>query len=208
MATEDFTTYTEVDPNGRLTVTASKADVVNAERDEDVYLYKDKGADHFDALDILFEIYVGSASAASSFGGMAISNTVGTMAQFATTDMSCPGSGGVDYLYLMRGAFVATDYYNCSQDTLYYCTLARAAGNNTATLKIYSDASRTDLLDTLAVAGFSTTKFRYCYGMANYNSGAATYYHTGYVQDLDLQEAAPPPGAMPMAMNHYRRWRN
>ena len=48
MALEDFTTYTEVDTAGRLTVTSDTITIENLDRDEDSYIYADKGADFFD----------------------------------------------------------------------------------------------------------------------------------------------------------------
>lgn len=191
MAIENFLTYTEVDLSERLTVTAPKAEGVDVDQDIDVYLYKDKGADHFDALDIDFELYIASTSLDNSFSGMAIANIVSTQKDFAVTDLSvvCNRVVGPAYrVTLRRGAAQADNHYTGSADTLYYCTLLRAAGNNTATVKIYSDSARTDLLDTLSLAGFGATKYRYVYGFVNWNHPASGNDWDGYVQNLDLKE--------------------
>ena len=189
MAIEDFTIYTEVDPNGKLTVISSKADAVNADDDEDVYLYKDFGADYFDDLDIDFDIYISSASLPSARGGMAVANTLGVMAGFATTDISAfayyDDVVGAR-IYLRRGFTVILDWWAASLNTLYYCTLERTAGGDTVTLEIYSDAVRTVLVDTLSVAGFGAVKLRYLYGFVNANSGVSGRDFDGYVQNMDL----------------------
>ena len=188
--TENFTTYTKVDASGKLTVTATKVTGVDVGRDENVYLYKDRGASHFNVLYEEFEIYANSASTVDSAkGGIAITNTIGSMASFATTDIwagTYTVAGPTYRLYLARGNLVASDYYVPTADTLYYCRITRAAGNDTITMTIYSNAARTTLLDTLTVSGFGTTQWRYAYGFVNDNAGVGGKDWDGYVQNLKL----------------------
>ncbi len=186
---ENLSTYTEVDPNNKLTVTALKALAAQADRDENVYLYKDKDANFFDALDIDFEIYIASTSDIGGQGGMAISNTVSTIKGFAVTDVSVIARKDDVTVYvigLYRGYLVATDSYTCAANTLYYCTLSRTAGSNIITCLIYSDADRavSHLLDTLSVADYSTTKYRYIYGFVNNNTPVPNQNFNGYVQNI------------------------
>lgn len=47
MANEDFTTYSEVDPNNRLSYTTSRLTITGMQRDEDCYAYDDKGLNNF-----------------------------------------------------------------------------------------------------------------------------------------------------------------
>ena len=48
MAKEDYTTYTEVDTeNDRIQKTANHIDFVSSRNNEETYLYKDYGVDHF-----------------------------------------------------------------------------------------------------------------------------------------------------------------
>lgn len=197
MAIENFTTYTEEDTNNKLTVAAAKAEGADVDRDEDVYLYKDRGADHFDALDIDFELYVASTSVYGGFAGIAIANTVGSINDFAATDIACVIYESEDppnlycQVYLVRGNFVDTDQVPVStinHNTIYYCTMSRDAGNDTVTLKIYSDAERTVEVDTLTVSGFGVTKYQYVYGFINRNDGNSNYDFDGYVENLDLKE--------------------
>jgi len=189
MGFENFLLYTEDDTNNKLTVTATKADAVDVDRNENVLLYKDFGADYFNALDIDFEIYLNSNSEDGGLGGPGLNNTVDDRSGFGTTGLVV-NIQKVDatphLLYLLRGNHVASDAYNCAVNTPYYCTFTRAAGNDTVQLLIYSDSGRTDLLDTLAVAGFGTTKWRYVYGFLNLNNATSGYDFDGYVQNLDL----------------------
>ena len=186
---EDFTTYTEVDANNKLTVISNRATGADVDRDEDVYLYKDFGAAFFDNLDVNFELYIAAGSTGSGLGGIAISNTVGSMQGFASTDMSAvitETGGGAHQIFLYRGNAVANDNYTGSANTLYYCTLERSSGADTVYLKIYSDLARATLLDTLSVSGFSTTTYRYAYGFVNKNSTGSGQNFDGYTQNLSF----------------------
>ncbi len=194
MAVEILTSYTKVDDNSRLTVTTTKATGVDVGRDEDVYLYKDQGANRFNDLFISVKLLISATSvhtASAAFGGMAISNTVGSVVDFVATDIyvavDYEGAGNLFKVFLGLGAGVESDNYIGLANTPYYCLLERAENSDTATLKIYSEASRTTLLDTLTVTGVGTsTKWRYSYGFVNWNSGGADVMFDGYVQDLNL----------------------
>ena len=92
-------------------------------------------------------------------------------------------------IYLMRGNFTARDYWGGAvENTLYYPRMERAAGNDTATIKIYDDSGRTNLVDTLTVSGFGTDKWRYVYGFINRNIGSDGVVWDGYYQNLDIGE--------------------
>ncbi|KKN78432.1 hypothetical protein LCGC14_0349640 [marine sediment metagenome] len=47
MAVQDFTTYTEVDPNSRIAVSASRVTWTGITANEDAYVYRDFGVKHF-----------------------------------------------------------------------------------------------------------------------------------------------------------------
>ena len=182
-------TFTEVDANSKLTVTANKATAADADTDEDVQLYKDFGAAYFDAIDENFELYIASTSVDNGGAGVAVSNTVGAVSAFANTDISVIAERRVAdcLIRLLRGNAVAADSYVGSTNTIYYCTLTRVAGADTVTVTIYSDSDRGTLVDTLSVAGFSTTTYRYLYGFVNLNSaGGGGEDFDGYTQMSSL----------------------
>lgn len=78
-----------------------------------------------------------------------------------------------------------------SVNTTYYCTLERAAGNATFNLKVYSDADRTNLLDTLTCnISTASTKHRYIYGISSQYTGATSYYASGYVENVVINAIA------------------
>lgn len=198
MAIENLTTYTEVDANNKLIVIASKATGENVGRDEDVYLYKDFGADNLNGLSITFELYVAATSVPTSgpsiaaTGGMGLSNAVDDVSGWAATDINVMIGEEVSgfKIWLERGPGSESDVYVGAADTIYYCLLERATDSDTATLKIYSDAARTNLLDTLTISGVgTTTKWRYMYGFVNWNGGYANIEFDGYIQNIELSPA-------------------
>lgn len=191
MVIENFTTYTEEDDNNKLTVIATTATGVDVDSDEDVWLYKDKTEDYFNALNVTFETLISSASGSGALGGMGITNTIGSRIDLAATDIMVAtyvASGPAYKIYLFKGNNVANDVYTCSADTPYYCTLLRAAGGDIATLDIYDDSGRTNKVDTLVVAGYGTEKWQYAFGFMNHNDGTGTDDWDGYVKNLDLKE--------------------
>lgn len=191
MSIEDFTTYTEVDPNTKLTVTSNKASGVNVDKDENVYLYYDKGVDIYNKIDIDFEAYIDSGSLGGAIAGMGMSVTaISTTQNFGNSDISVlqrETGAGAHRIALRRGNNIANDEFTTgAADTLYYCTLLRTKDSNTVTLKIYSDSNRTSLLDTLSVSGFGTsTKYRYLYGFVNKNEPASGDDFDGYIQNME-----------------------
>lgn len=182
----DFSSYTEVDPSSYLTISTTKVEWTSLPRNVDAYLYYDYGTDNFDALDVDFDLYLDAHSTYGRVGALAFTNTVDDANAFASTDLSVvthKTNSTTHKIRLIRGNDVAYDEYTCSTGTTYYCTLVRAAGNDTATLYIYSDSDRTSLLDTLVVTGFSTTKWRYNMAGVSYNSGNA-YAASGWIDNV------------------------
>lgn len=189
-ANEDFTTFTEVDGSGVLTVTPSKITGVNVDRDLDAYVSKDKGVDNYNKIDINFELFMDSASVDNTETNGAIALTVsavGDITNFGTSDIVVISRefSGPNTIRLWRGNKVAEDTFTMSLDTIYYCTLLRTANSDTVTVEIYSDSDRTTLLDTLSLSGFGTgTKYRYLYGSVNYNTGHTGRDWDGYSQNM------------------------
>lgn len=199
MAIVDFTTYTESDPGADLTVTSSKIDGSNVDSYQSAIVYKDYGADYFNAIDFDYELYIGSGSGTNnSSGGLAVINSASpsteNSATLSTTDIyQFIYKYNSSYrMYLFRGTGTAFDSYDLlSSNTLYYLTLTRTADSDTVNCYIYSNSGRTTLVDTLTVAGYGTsTKWQYVYGFMNRYILEANANFTGYVQNLDLNVAS------------------
>ena len=194
-AVEDFTTYTETDSAGHLTVTSTKATIASG-NDNNIYnLFKDFGADYFNALDIDFTIRLTTGVTTDAIVGIAVINsatpTTETMGGTLTsTDISVAQYWyNTTAIWLSRGNFggiADTTGGVLALNTDYYCTLIRSASSDTVTLEIYSDSGRTTLIDTLSVSGYGTgTKWQYMYGFMNANFGASDTLN-GFVENMDL----------------------
>lgn len=187
--TEDLTTYTEVDPNGRISKTASRVTLSYLTCVEDAYLYKDFGASYFDKIDLKFDGMISSTSGYSGECIAGFSNLVDDANGWSSYHIKVcfyrNSSSGTYWVYILT----ATDYqaYQISANTTYYLTLTRDAGSNSATLKIYSDSARTTLLQSLSVTGVgATSKFRYFFPAVSANTGESTSYFYGYYENFLL----------------------
>lgn len=189
---EDLTTYTEVDPNSHISATSSRMTGIGINRNEKAYAYYDKGVDYFDALDIDFDFRITEISVNDIFGVIGVSNVLGHLGEWGVNDVRVnayyPG-GAQARIYITTSA--GGDYMVISVNTTYYCTLERAAGNATFNLKVYSDADRTNLLDTLTCnISTASTKHRYIYGISSQYTGATSYYASGYVENVVINAIA------------------
>ena len=194
MALEDFRTYTEVDDDGDITVTQTKCDVSTMRRDAVSYVYKDMGVGHFGEFEHKFTIHIGTADIFGVCGFWGLSNGA-----YTEQDKRDDNEGlmfklyeravGVESLELNEWPAFSSDLYDGDANTTYYITIERAGLVLTA--KIYSDAARTLLLDTLTVACVATA-YRYIQTISSRESAAnAGASGTGYVENLDLQEGYP-----------------
>jgi len=186
---EDLDTYTLVNPNSHLSHTSTRVTGAGVGKNEDTYLYSDKGADYFDPLNIEFTVCLTEAATNTDLiAFLCLANVVNDTHAFGTYDISIAGfkhatSGHI--LYLVIGASTAGNYYAISLATPYYCILKRALGGSTVSLEIYSDAAHTNLLDTLTGAVAGATKWRYIYAMNSYNNASA-YYASGYCENIKI----------------------
>ena len=197
MATEDLTTYTEVDPDNRVVVTTTRCTTTNEPGTETAtWVYKDKDAGHFGDFEHKFDLYMTSMQNGSCMAHHTVSNIVeswtdayGANHQGLSTRTNC-GSGGDKIIAIRDFNSHNSDAFTNLIDTNYYCTAER--NSTTYTLKIYSDSGRTTLLDTLSLT-CTTTTLRYIFAHLCYDQAATYGTQSGYLENLDLQEipAAP-----------------
>lgn len=194
MAIEDFTTYTEVDQHGDITVTAPKCEVNTMRRDATSWVCKDRGASHFGNFDHLITARLIASDLEAMSGIWGLSNGDHTY-----EDKGVANSGLMAYFdravatgnyRLIMYDFSVPDYdiYQVALNTTYYLTISRSA--TTATCLVYSDAERTDLLATLEVT-CSAAAYQYIESIQSRDRATGSADCTCWCEDLDLQE--PPP---------------
>lgn len=184
-ATEDFTTFTESDPDGLITVTSSTVQVGGTFATG--YTHKNYGAGNFGDFEHLFRLDLGNVGNNSSFGIYAVNN-----GETSNADMDTNNKGIL--FWYTRGAdgLYVKDYTNDNQDgalgtfnlTTHYITVNRTG--TTLTVERFSDSARTTLTDTLSITSGSDA---YSHAVAMLGLGTGTVTNTNSVQDLDLQDA-------------------
>jgi len=203
MAIQDLTTYTENDVNNHLTVTSTTATGAAVDYDEDVYLYKDFGADAIDDFDIDFTIVISASSQANGLMGVGVTNaTVDELSGWQTNDAIAYAAelaaAPTHRIYLREGDLSEGDYVSVTASTVYYCTLYRVAGNATVSLDVFDDAARSSQIGvTKTITIAAATKFRYFYAAVNYFGGAGGSDFYGYISDITLIASGVSSGFIP-----------
>lgn len=197
----DFTTYTEVDEGGDITVaensiTISTIDCLN----ENSYVYKDMGADYFDG-DFTHYVSFGTDNPNTStwFSVWMVANGVGNRYALREAD--------VDYISIYHhnlrltlvecngGVETDDDSDQRIGSVTWYLTLRRdeaVGANGTIYCDIHLDASRETLIETLSVTLSEKQDFRYVYGFATFDASTPGVDWSGSIFDLDLN---PPSGS-------------
>lgn len=177
---EDFTTYTETDPNSHIEKTEYHIDF-NCYRNEDAYLYKDYGADYFGSswehkVDFRItedmqdnDIYViwALSNDIDDINGLRAGNKTCLWARA----MRVSGVNRISLLEVYNGSGYEDYYTTLTVNTWYYLTIKKTS--TAFECKIYSDWERTNLLDTLTLTLHGDWKFRYVFGANTYNSAGA-----------------------------------
>lgn len=161
MGLEDFTTYDPVDPNTDITIIANKLTIDTCERYSGSHVTDDKGANHFGD----FEHRIGPINVRAMDVGAwgcvwGISDTY-----FMHDDMNTNNEGmalriicGTENVPVFRIYEYGTPddaSYTGSINTDYWFTIKR--DGTSLTIRIYSDATRDTLLETLSVTCVTTT---------------------------------------------------
>ena len=203
MALENFTTYTETDPNARIAVTASRITSTLLTRDEDAYVYADKGVNYF-AGNFTHELTV-------RVTGGAVSGTMGMVAWAITNDIDdYQGLGTLSKsgLFVLLGRnFDATPYFQATErdsgteyssatpytgviNTDYYLKIVRdetVGTYGTFYCYIYSDVGRTTLVATLSVTLHTSKKdFRYIFGALSSDTNEPATTISAYSEALEI----------------------
>ena len=197
---EDFTTYTEVDPNNYIQKTANHIDAVLWRNKALTAVYKDGGAGHFQKYEHKIDVSLASANnyGVGIFWSTSNSNTtVFCNDNGAIAVAFCRKGTGEYYMQLVERDASGNQYsdptpYTLSASTYYYLRIQK---NGTAmTAKIYSTASLRDAggtpdIDTLSLTLKSDYAHRYLYAARNYeNNVDEPEQATLDIDNLDLQQ--------------------
>ena len=200
MPVENFTTYTEVDPSGWITVTSSRITFASLRRNADAYVYSDKGVNNFDGdFTHLLTIRATANVDFALVGAWALTNDLDDALGLVTNNKDAltlflKHQGGASQAKIsLTELDGGTEYFSSvltiQHDTDYYLKIVRdesAGAFGTLYCYVYTDADRTNLFATLSVALHSSKKdFRYFLLSQSWNSGSS-YAISGYVENLDI----------------------
>ena len=192
MAIVDFTTFTEVDPNNDITVTANKCDVSTMIRNVEAYVRKDYGAGYFGDFTHELTVRVGSSDVWSVVNFWGLSNGANTfLEQENNHDGLSLTANRVDPEYklvLFDHETVLNDSAVINPNTTYYLTIKRQG--EVLTCEIFTDSDRTILHSAIMVI-CNTTLYRYLYSVMS-REATGTQAMSGYCENLDLVTEAPP----------------
>jgi len=197
---ENYTTYTETDGSGRITVhNNTHITFTNMGSNEDGYVYDDKGAGAIGEFTIRYELEITARSAKNSaVVPFCVGDTVndgydqlftGGQKSICTWFWSDTSSW---HLYLARNTGSAQSQssgYSISLDTIYYIEVGR--DDTQIYQKIYSDKEYSSLLTTQTVTLFTDT-LRYMFAFNSYNAGISATT-SGHVQNLQQLTAGEEP---------------
>ncbi len=204
MAIENFTTYTEVDPNGKITVTSSKVSWDNLSRNEEAYVYKSMGSEFFDKdFTHKFKVYFGY------YGGGYTCRAAHWAVADVLDDESGWSLGGANavslfqYNYDYRIYLKIYDSGSGTQDSwtgaepliTYYITITRdrdGGVNNSGRYTAYictggyygEGGNLEDMLQVDSQAE-APADYHYIFACNTYNDGNPMYID-GFTEDLDL----------------------
>ena len=203
-AYEDFTTYTEEDPtgaggeSGHIQFTAYHIDH-DAYRNEDAYLYDDKGVDHFGDFEHLVDVRSDFLEEESYGIVWMLSNDVDDLYGLLVAQKTTIVLRFDSFLSILQlGEKYGVGWYEdnsvaLSADTWYYLKIVKSGTSlvvgiySTSGLRDAGDGTDGDV-DNLALTLQADHLFRYNFACNTYHDDYTTNYMSNDIANLDLQE--------------------
>ncbi len=201
----NYTTFIENGTTGEYEVVSAtqiQCTKVNRRLD-DGYVIKSYGAGHFDAIkhQVMSECtameYIGGSAYPGLFTIWGISN-INTQINDGMSGQGMALSWNYQdqrdlWVTLTAWGGTSDHWKNAVAGWKYYFTIERSSGSNITTCKVYKEADRTTLLDTMSVSCV-TDAYRYVYAYSTYDyTGATTHFGlSGEIRYLELLELNAP----------------
>ena len=176
---QDYTTFTEVDPNSHLALVGTDHLDFDAYMNEDCYLYKDYGVDYFGDFEHKVDMKASPIDSDSLGVFWLLSNDIDDVkglqdASKTAIHVCLTESAGFKMILVTEeynGMSYKTAWMSGVADTWYYLTITKSG--TSLIVNIYSDSARTNLLSFLPLTLHADHKFRYLFGCNTWNSGDA-----------------------------------
>ena len=190
---QDFTTYTAVDQNSDLTITANKIEYDTMRRDADTYVVKDFGADFFDGdFEVHFESEMTACQTQNATYMTTFSVVNSTLDVVIADDRAhwhqLSQANSTRKIIIGSWEDNLTDQRNSSGTTWPLTWFEFSRTGSTLRLKGYDTAQKQNLITNLSIPNVTVTPFRYFYALAARNSDSfPTATQTGYIQNVDFK---------------------
>ena len=187
----DTDEFTEVDPNGRCTITDKRIDSAGLARNESAYTYTDMGAGNIGDFRCRFEVETTSVTSLGTYALFGISNVVKDMAASRTaTDQSVWVYWNDDNIFIIHSdEDAASDaWLSAAVNTPYFVEVVVSGTDFRVYIRTGSHAGT--LVDTIFVALPGARTYRYLYVCNTYNDGAGGHAITGYTQNYLYEDAS------------------
>lgn len=178
MSNLDFTTFTESDPNSHLTIdSSSQISFSGLTAAETAYVYKDYGTGGLTDFTFDVDFLVSSRVQYGYMEALVVSTVLdNTLNRVTNGDPSLSFAiGNID-----NSNYYLNFPYEAAVGTTYYLRMVRSG--DTAYMRVYSDAGRTNLLATKTVTGLGSQAYRYL--MLPCGNGSGTGSSTGTLANL------------------------
>lgn len=200
--TEDFTSYTEVDEDGDLTITPSKIDISSLRRDAETYVWKDYTPNYFKDFVFEYEVNItdleaGDATSGSVTGLISLSNSTGVMDDltggsylFVCIQQQTDQDDKYGFYVRQFDAGVSKfimgsvlNYHDVSAGEL-YARLSKSGTN--VTLWMFSDQARTTLIYRYTTNAAVDHRYKYLQ-FSNWGRDVdGADHYSGYLENLDI----------------------
>jgi hypothetical protein len=193
---ENFSSYTEVDPNSHISITNYTVNI-DFYRDEDAYLYKDYGANYFQDFEHKIDLNITYVDASAWLAVPLYANAVNGVQGLRNAGENYfhfhVWTGTTTWTAALKEWYGGTEYasntYAANYDTWYYLTIKKTG--TTLEAKIYNDSARTNLLTTLSLTLHSDYQMRYIY-VCNTINTATTQNSIGDIANLYIRKIVDP----------------
>jgi hypothetical protein len=215
---EDFAaSYTETDPNGRITVTSSRITASGLTRNEDAYVYRDMGAGYFGGdFEVRLAVHPEQSSDLDALVNVwAVANDVGDsndLTDYLTLQAHNGAGSSTAFAFYIKERYAGSTYSGALTGvpfgSTYYIKIIRdeSAGTyGTLYLYVYSDEEMSNLYGSASVALHAKADFRYAYGMMTHNGGT-TQGFDGWVENLWFGGTADAYYALSLDGTNWEAW--
>jgi hypothetical protein len=202
MSIENLSTYSKSDNGGYLTTTATRVTYTAVPRNATCTLYSNKGSGYFSGN---FTHYITIDLTATTASCWAVPDMLSdyqadwyviVTGNHNGLAVELTGNNTSSY-YLTAGETTSGNHYDpgghlLSNNTVYYLKTKRdmSVGTyGTYYIYTYSDAARTNLLDTETLTLHSIKTYQYCYAFSGWNSSTSADTVSGYHEIYDLRKS-------------------